>query len=194
MTDEYSDLLKKATSLKKSNLNEAILLIEKALKVYVPNYHNEVQAIKKLADYHFLNDELEKSINTLIEYIETYFVSNEFSMRIMKIALLVTKLRSILEKKKIMSLDSFENQLYFYAYAIQGRLNNLIENKLEESSKIDKDTQEKLDYLNSHGKKFITDVDEFNNGWMNEKKLIQIYDNLTKEIKSKLSEVSQKFL
>ena len=112
----------------------------------------------------------------------------------MKIALLVTKLRSILEKKKIMSLDSFENQLYFYAYAIQGRLNNLIENKLEESSKIDKDTKEKLDYLNSHGKKFITDVDEFNNGWMNEKKLIQIYDNLTKEIKSKLSEVSQKFL
>ena len=41
-TDEYSDLLKKATSLKKSNLDEAIILIERALKVYVPNYHNEM--------------------------------------------------------------------------------------------------------------------------------------------------------
>ena len=57
-----------------------------------------------------------------------------------------------------------------------------------------KNIENELEYLNSHGKKFVTDVDEFNNGWMNEKKLIQIYDNLTKKIKSKLSEISQETL
>lgn len=191
MTDEYSDLLKKATSLKKSNLDEAIILIERALKVYVPNYHNEMQAIKKLAEYLVLNNQIQKSIQTLIDYIQQYLDSKNFYMRVMNISILLSKLNSVLKKKlEIKILEDFSTEISFYASSIQGRLENIKENKNVLSKNIEND----LEYLNSHGKKFITDIDEFNNAWMNEKKLIQIYDNLTKKIKSKLSEVSQETL
>lgn len=191
MTDEYSDLLKKATSLKKSNLDEAIILIEKALKVYVPNYHNEIQAIKKLAEYLVLNNQIQKSIQTLIDYIQEYLDSKNFFMRVMNISILLSKLNSVLKKKlEIKILEDFSTEISFYAFSIQGRLENIIEDK----NVFSKNIENELEYINSHGKKFVTDVDEFNNGWMNEKKLIQIYDNLTKKIKSKLSEISQETL
>lgn len=124
-TEKYSTLLKKATSLKKENISQAINFIKQALEAHKDHPQSfRREGIRKLADYERINGNPKETIVILYRAYKEAIYSDEYFMRAMEATIFISTIASQTKKMKIKGsgLEMASDKLHILALAVQGRM------------------------------------------------------------------------
>ena len=122
--NKCDQLLKEATSLKKSDIKNAIKKIEDAIQLF----ENEDVLVKsdalfKLADYYRISGNFTKSVQILYNSYKSSLESKNYQMRIMYASIFISYIDTLYKKefKKNSDFETYGSILYAIAMACQGR-------------------------------------------------------------------------
>ena len=209
--DKFGEYLKQATRLKKHDINEAIIVIKKALnerKSY--SFGHKKSAITKLASYIQLSGDTSEALKTLNTYYkQTKDEAENYYMRAMDGSILLGHMASIIKKaKKENPVISYQSTcLYIIALACQGRWS--VDDQREflvHYIKSDNYNQKINEYLFNNAKALITfnkiglmffelDGDKkMKEYWRLDRKINESYDSMINEIDSTIEEELLKYI
>ncbi|MBT3850526.1 hypothetical protein HOF60_04590 [bacterium] len=201
--DEYNSLIKKATSLKKTDIDEAINCIKNALSM-IPDdeslFNMKEKNIRKLADYERIKGNNLATISLISNLYYESLRLNDIYMKTMYASILVFYLNTQLKKMKIKIPDFEEigDKLEVIALAIQNRLDGKDRNgkKLAPLPKNFLDEHEKtLRYFASKGSLDInidTGIKDIYKNWQEDPGLTELYNELIKNISNEFASSLEK--
>ena len=204
--DEYNSLIKKATSLKKTDIDQAINCIKNALSM-IPDdeslFYMKQKSIHKLADYERIKGNNVATISLISNLYYEALRSNDIWMKTMGACISVYYLNTQLRKMKVKIPDFEEigSKLEVIALAIQNRLDNerdkFLFSLIKKSYVKDffYEHEKTLRYFASKGSLDIdidTGIKDIDKNWQEDSGLTEPYNELIKNISNEFESSLEK--